>query len=200
MADAPVAVYLWDMESEPEHPVRGAAPLASMMSRVAELWRAQGDDFLEHMHADVVDDLTRLRDTSIVDAHAPAAARPELQRRVVATVEHTVHRLSEWDHAVMEGLRSWRDESEPNIRRRHKHDTADDDVVDLTAPDTTVDLTVEDPTSVEAVCAKHGVHHAVAPCRKCHDVFCDDFLLRPGGKVAPLCLDCALVLSGIRRH
>jgi hypothetical protein len=91
----------------------------------------------------------------------------------------------------MDGLRAWRVKD-------------DDDVVDLRAPDSIVDLTGDEPTVTEAVtdgvCAKHGNHAAVGPCRKCANGFCDDYLLRPGGKVAPLCLDCALVLSGIRRH
>jgi hypothetical protein len=186
------------MESEQDHLVRGAAPLASMMSKVAELWRAQGDEFLEQTHADVIDDVMRLRDSSIEEEDEPESALRDRQHRLSATVGTTVHRLSEWDHAVMEGLRAWRE------KPADSEHTADDDVVDLRAPDSFVDLTSDEPTVTEVrtdgVCAKHSNHASVAPCRKCGNGFCDDYLLRPGAKVAPLCLDCALVLSGIRRH
>lgn len=197
MADAASMVYSWAMESVREETAKGLQPVASMTSRVAKLWREQGNEFLEHTHADVWADMTRLRDTAVEEASPPLA---DASHRIAAVAESTVHRLSEWDHAVMEGLRAWRDE--PHLRgRRNRQQQLLDDVVDLRADDAVVDLT-SDGFTVEGLpegwCAKHHNHPAVAACRKCEETFCDDFLLRPGD-VEPLCLDCALVVSGIRR-
>jgi hypothetical protein len=202
MADAASVVYSWAMESEREEAVKVLHPLGSMTSRVAQLWRDQGEEFLEHTHEDVVADLTRLRDTAVEEPESPAAALADAPHRIVAGVESTVHRLSEWDHAVMEGLRAWREE--PHLRgRRNRQQQLLDDVVDLRAEETVVDLTLNETLRVEGEpdewCAKHHNHPAVASCRKCEQMFCDDFLLRPAEDAEPLCLECALVLSGIRR-
>ena len=198
MADAALVVYSWAMESERET-AKGLSPVASMTSRVAQLWREQGEEFLEHTHADVVADLTRLRETAPEEPELPVLA--DAQHRIAVGVESTVHRLSEWDHAVMQGLRAWREE--PHFRgRRNRQQQLLDDVVDLRGGDTVVNLTSGD-YRVEALpegwCVKHHNHPAVAACRKCEQTFCDDFLLRPTADVVPLCLDCALVVSGIRR-
>lgn len=197
MADASSVVYSWAMESEREEAAKVLHPVGSMTTRVAQLWREQGDEFLEHAHDDVVADLTRLRETAVEE---PAAAG-DAAHRIVAVAESTVHRLSEWDHAVMEGLRAWREE--PRSRgRRNRQQQLLDDVVDLRAHESVLDLTAQG-YEVEGMpdgwCAKHHNHPAAAACRKCEQTFCDDFLLRPGPNVEPLCLDCALVLSGIRR-
>jgi len=191
-------VYSWAMESEREEAAKGLHPVASMTSRVAQLWRDQGDEFLEYTHADVAADMTRLRETAV---EAPTPPLTDASHRIVAAAESTVHRLSEWDHAVMQGLRAWREE--PHFRgRRNRQQQLLDDVVDLRAEESVVDLTSERP-AVDALpegwCAKHHNHPAVAACRKCEETFCDDFLLRPGDGVEPLCLECALVMSGIRR-
>jgi len=198
MADAALMVYSWAMESEREEVGKAVHPVAEMTSRVAQLWRDQGDEFLQHTHADVAADMTRLRETAV---EAPTPPLADASHRIVAVAESTVHRLSEWDHAVMEGLRTWR--GEPHLRgRRNRQQQLLDDVIDLRADEQVVDLTSE-RHEVEGLpegwCAKHHNHPAVAPCRKCEQTFCDDFLLRPGDDVEPLCLDCALVLSGIRR-
>ncbi len=37
-------------------------------------------------------------------------------------------------------------------------------------------------------------------CRRCGQYFPDEQLVQPGEKVRPLCLDCALVFSGLRRR
>jgi hypothetical protein len=178
------------MESAHEDLTRAAAPVASMTSRVAELWRSQGGEFLERTHEDVIQDVTRLRNTSIEVPSDPGLHRAELQHRLAATVGSTVHRLNDWDHAVMHGLRTWRDKTE-------------DDSVDLRTAESIVDLTVDEATATGPAgpgdCAKHLNHAALETCRKCGEGFCDDYLLRPGAKVEPLCLDCALVMSGIRR-
>jgi hypothetical protein len=202
MADAPPVVYSWAMESEREEAVKVLHPMGSMTSRVAQLWRDQGDEFLEHTHDDVVADLTRLRDTAVEEPEAPVAALADASHRIVAGVESTVQRLSEWDHAVMEGLRAWREEPHFHLGRRNRQQQLLDDVVDLRASEPLVDLRSA-PSAAPALpdgwCVKHHNHPAVASCRKCEQTFCDDFLLRPGDDVEPLCLDCALVLSGIRR-
>src|SRR5581483_2489593 len=106
MADAEPVVYSWAMESEREQSSKGGAPVAAMATRVAQLWRAQGEEFLERTHSDVEDDVARLRDTAIEEPDAPL----DRVHRLAAGVESTVHRLSEWDHAVMESLRTRRGE------------------------------------------------------------------------------------------
>jgi len=199
MADTRPVVYSWAMESEREQAVKVVTPVGSMATRVAELWREQGEEFLEQTHADVEIDLTRLRNTITEEPED----EPDRAHRLAAGVESTVHRLSEWDHAVMEGLRSWRADKPRGRGVRNRQQQLLDDVVDLRRPEPLVDLTHDQPEVVEGAswCAKHGNHPAEAVCRKCHESFCDDFVLRPGAHVAPLCLDCALVLSGIRhRH
>jgi hypothetical protein len=201
MAGARPVVYSWAMESEREHSTKGGAPVAAMATRVAQLWRAQGDEFLERTHADVEYDVARLRDTAIEE---PDAALDRVHR-LTAGVESTVHRLSEWDHAVMESLRTWRGESGHERSDRNRQQQLLDEVVDLRTPEPLVDLTGFEPVVTEVAdadgwCAKHGNHHASVTCHKCEQSFCDDFVLRPGGDVAPLCMDCALVVSGIRRH
>lgn len=199
MADAPLVVYFWAMESEREEAVKMLHAVGSMTSRVAQLWREQGDEFLEHAHEDVAADLTRLRETAVEERDLPA----DTAHRIAAVAESTVQRLSEWDHAVMEGLRSWREEPHHHLRgRRNRQQQLLDDVVDLRAHESVLDLTAqryEVEAEPEGWCAKHHNHPAVASCRKCEETFCDDFLLRPSDHVEPLCLDCALVLSGIRR-
>ena len=201
MADAGPVVYSWAMESEREQSSKGGAPVAAMATRVAQLWRAQGDEFLERTHADVADDVARLRDTAIEEPDAPL----DRVHRLAAGVESTVHRLSEWDHAVMESLRARRGETGHGREGRNAQQQLLDDVVDLRTPEPLVDLTGYEPIVGEVVvpggwCAKHTNHHASVTCHKCEKNFCDDFMLRPGADVAPLCMDCALVVSGIRRH
>ena len=193
------------MESEPVYPAKGMAPVASMVSRVAELWRAQGDEFLQRTHEAVAGDVERLRDTSIIAPDAPEPARPERHHRMTSAVGVTVHRLNEWDHQVIDGMRAWREGGHGHLRRvRPMRSSRPDDVVDLRTPDAVVDLTTFDSRMIErmtcGVCSRHAGNHAAADrCSKCEAAFCDDYLLRPGD-LPPLCLDCALVASGIRRR
>jgi hypothetical protein len=50
-------------------------------------------------------------------------------------------------------------------------------------------------------CASHGFERAVGVCRRCHKSHCADCLVFPFGIRKPgLCIHCALVASGIRRH
>ncbi|HEY2427793.1 MAG TPA: hypothetical protein VGI06_02605 [Acidimicrobiales bacterium] len=49
-------------------------------------------------------------------------------------------------------------------------------------------------------CAVHTFEYGQDSCGRCHDHYCQDCLVYPfGPRKAPLCIQCALVTSGIRR-
>ena len=69
-----------------------------------------------------------------------------------------------------------------------------DAVVDLTGPEPVV--TVPNQENGPDV-FEHAWHQE---CRRCGQYFPDELLVQAGPKVRPLCLDCALVFSGLRRR
>jgi hypothetical protein len=144
------------------------APAVAMAARIAALWRAQGDDFLQAHHRDQEVDVARLRTAVVVEPDAPPRA------------ERLVERLRRLDAAAIERVAAGR-------------------------PDAVVDLTGAEP--VVRVPNQEDGRDAPAPhawnqeCRRCGQYFPDELLVRPDGdKVRPLCLDCALVFSGLRRR
>jgi hypothetical protein len=146
------------------------APAAEMAARIAALWRAQGEDFLADHHAHVVADVDRLRDAVIVAPEAPSRS-----------TERLVDRLRRLDAAALERVAAGRAGT----------------VIDLTGPEPVVTVAEEDGGSAprEAASPWHQ------ECRRCHQYFSDEMLVFPGGdKVPPLCLDCALVFSGLRHR
>lgn len=49
-------------------------------------------------------------------------------------------------------------------------------------------------------CHRHGIERAVDECRECARGYCEQCLVYVAGpKSRPLCLQCALAISGIRR-
>ena len=49
-------------------------------------------------------------------------------------------------------------------------------------------------------CEKHSFDHAVAGCDKCSKNYCEACLVYPfGPKKRPYCINCALVVAGVRR-
>lgn len=54
---------------------------------------------------------------------------------------------------------------------------------------------------VPGVCDRHRHGRAVGLCRRCGHDFCGDCLVRPFGTSEPaLCVECALVVGGVRRR
>ena len=57
------------------------------------------------------------------------------------------------------------------------------------------------PAKAHIGCSRHPFDVAVAVCHKCHASHCDDCLVFPfGTRKRALCIPCALVAGGIRRH
>jgi hypothetical protein len=148
------------------------APAVAMAARIAALWRAQGEDFLAEHHADVLADVDRLRTAVVVAPKAPTV-----------DVERLVDRLRRLDAAAIERVAAGR------------HDA----VIDLTGPEPVVTVpSEEDGRPHGRDLAEHPWHQE---CRRCHQYFSDEMLVFPGGdKVRPLCMDCALVFSGLRHR
>lgn len=55
-------------------------------------------------------------------------------------------------------------------------------------------------TPVGGSCAKHPFEQATDRCASCSDTYCDDCLLRPAGHKRALCVRCAVIAAGLRRH
>ena len=140
--------------------------------RVAEIWRAQGDSFLEDHHDAVVDDVARLRTAVVVREDPFPQAWHE---RFDATVE----RLKGWDDAVLERLRNLRDE------------------IEARKPGAVIDLTGDEPVvhapeePLLTVCGK---------CERTVDP--DRLVRPFGEHKPPLCIPCARQIAGFRprRH
>jgi hypothetical protein len=147
------------------------SPVAAMATRIAALWRAQGEEFLAEHHADVVADVDRLRTAVIL---APQAPNVESER--------LIDRLRRLDAAAIERVAAGRTDA----------------VVDLTGPEPVVTV----PNQEDGVARRDLVEHPWhQECRRCGQYFPDELLVFPGGeKVRPLCLDCALVFSGLRHR
>jgi hypothetical protein len=58
------------------------SPVAAMATRIATLWRAQGEDFLAEHHAEAVADIDRLRTAVVVASDTPVAAAERLVERL----------------------------------------------------------------------------------------------------------------------
>ena len=142
-------------------------PAAAMAARIAELWRAQGEDFLQEHHAEAEADVARLRTAIVIDLDAPSAHG-----------ERLIERLKRLDAAAIERVAAGRADA----------------VVDLTGPEPVV--TVPNQENGPGV----GDLAWRQECRRCGQYFPDELLVQAGPKVRPLCLDCALVFSGLRRR
>jgi len=172
-------------------PAHARAPLGSMMVRVAELWRLQGTDFIEQSTTVLEEDVARLR--GAIREEAPAE-----RHGLASAVGPAVDRLKGWDQAVVEALRN----------RRAEHDYIDltelDALVDLTGPDPVVGGSDRPVPRINRTaagtrsCARHDEHDAAGPCRKCRQPYCDECLVSGRGR-SRLCVDCAMVVSGIHR-
>ena len=138
--------------------------------RVAQLWRSQGETFLEDHHDTVVEDVERLRGAVVVrEDHIPEA----WHERIDATVE----RLRGWDDAFAERLRALWDE------------------IDARKPGAVVDLTGAEP---RVHVPEPSV--AISPqCGKCGSHVAADRLVRPfGDHEPPFCIPCARQIAGFR--
>ena len=101
------------------------APAVAMAARIAELWRAQGDEFLHEHHADQEADVARLRLAVVVEPDTP-----------VAHAERLIERLKRLDAAAIQRVAAGRADA----------------VVDLTGPEPVVTVpNEEDGPSVEAL-------------------------------------------------
>ena len=146
------------------------APAAAMAARIAALWRAQGVDFLQEHHIQCEADVARLRTAVVIEPDAPTTHG-----------ERLVERLRRLDAAAVERVAAGRTDA----------------VVDLTGPAPVVTVPDEDGGHYEASSTK--VRHD--ECRRCGQYFPEELMVQPeGDRVRPLCLDCALVFSGLRRR
>lgn len=141
---------------------RGESPVAAMTARVAALWRSQGEAFLAHYDADMVDDVDRLRRALVV------TIEPEKQ------ADGVMDRLRRLDAAAMQRVAAGRPRA----------------VVDLRGPEPVVEVPDGDD----------GVPPWYQECRRCRRYFSDELLVQAGPKVRPLCLDCAMVVAGVRKR
>jgi hypothetical protein len=152
---------------------RAESPVAAMTARVAALWRAQGEDFLAEHHANVESDVARLRQAVIVTATLPHI-----------DTEAIVDRLKRLDAAAVERLAATRRNA----------------VIDLTGSEVVVRIPNEEngPRPFEPVLATEPdpAEHA---CRRCKRYVSEEALVHAGARVRPLCMDCALVVAGVRR-
>lgn len=140
--------------------------------RVAEIWRAQGEAFLDDHHVAVADDVERLR-TAVVVREDPF---PQTwHERFDATVE----RLKGWDDAVLDRLRALRDE------------------VEARKPGAVIDLTGDEPV-VHA--PSEPLAMQCGKCER--TVSTDRLVRPFGEQRAPLCIPCARHVAGFRprRH
>ncbi|MDQ1375748.1 MAG: hypothetical protein QOJ09_3086 [Actinomycetota bacterium] len=90
--------------------------------------------------------------------------------------ERIKERLRRLDAAALERVAAGRDEA----------------VLDLTGAEPMVH---DDAAAADEFAARRTA------CRRCHRVYSDEFFVETAGdKVKPLCLDCAMVFAGVRRH
>jgi hypothetical protein len=85
--------YTWLMDHDHDHPVAG------MAARVAAVWRAQGEEFLDEHHAGMVADVDRLRHAVVT---APTLPLPHID------TERLLDRLRRLDAAAIERLTAGR--------------------------------------------------------------------------------------------
>ena len=145
-------------------------PAVAMAARIAALWRAQGEDFLQEHHADQEADVARLRTAVVIESDLP----------VVHHGERLIDRLKRLDAAAIERVAAGRADA----------------VVDLTGPEPVVRVPNQEngPQAEPAGAWRQE-------CRRCGQYFPEEMLVQPeGNKVRPLCFDCALVFSGLRRR
>jgi hypothetical protein len=93
-------------------------------------------------------------------------------------------------------------EGERIVDRLRRLDAAAVERVAAGRPGAVVDLRSDEPT-VTVPNEEDGEPFAVrrTTCRRCHRVYPDDaFVPTSGDKVKPLCLDCAMVVAGVRRR
>lgn len=163
-----------------------------MTERVAGLWRAQGETFLNRHHATVLDDVARLRGAVIVGGRTAENDGPTWHDRLDAAMS----RLRGWDEVVLERLREMHAEEEHDrvpaqrmpraerpARAPRPRPVRASAVIDLTGAEPTVDL----PPAGWSTCGR---------CKRTVD---DDRLVRPyGERKPPLCLPCARQVAGVR--
>lgn len=65
-----------------------------MTARVAALWRAQGDTFLDEHHAGVIEDVARLRAALVVARSLPSTEHERLMDRLRRLDQATVERIA----------------------------------------------------------------------------------------------------------
>ena len=147
------------------------APVAAMAARIAALWRAQGNDFLQQHHDQCEADVARLRTAVVIEPDAPAGHG-----------ERIIDRLKRLDAAAIERVAAGRTDA----------------VVDLTGPAPIVTVPDEDGGRYEEPTDGKIRHDE---CSRCRQYFPEELMVQPvGERVRPLCLDCALVFSGLRRR
>ena len=144
-----------------------------MTARVAALWRAQGDQFLADHHADVEADVARLREAVV---EAPLLTLPHIDGEAI------MERLRRLDAAAVERLAATRARA----------------VIDLTGPEPVVRVPSEEDGEDRPEPA--AVDPAWHECRRCHQYVDEELMVQTAGaKAGPLCMDCALVVAGVRR-
>ena len=138
--------------------------------RVAQLWRAQGESFLEDHHDTVVEDVERLRGAVVVrDDPIPEAWHERF--------DSTVERLRGWDDAFAERIRALRDE------------------IEARKPGAVIDLTGDEPR----VHAPELFVSLPLQCGKCGGHVAADRMVRPFGEnKPPFCIPCARQIAGFR--
>jgi hypothetical protein len=193
-----------------------------MAGRVAELWRSQGEGFLERHHALVADDVARLRGAVVIGEDAEHDdGTSEWHEKVSSAFA----RMRGWDDAVVDKLRRNREEeligqSEWEARKAAA-------VIDLTGPEPVVTVPVapkakpaRTPRIVKTgkVVAARKVatarQVATAPdidltaiagvnlettCKRCGEIYERERLVYPHGEhKPPLCVACARQVAGFR--
>jgi hypothetical protein len=164
--------------------------------RVAEIWRAQGEKFLENHSENVFADVDRLRGALVVQPVRGAVAA--WQDRAVDVASAARAKLRSWDEETAARIRAGREELYAAAR-----------------PGAVVDLTGSEPVVTKAAapsvaappltelgnCRRHPGFKAEGTCRRCTKAFCDECLVYPRGPRQPaLCRTCALVVAGIRHR
>jgi hypothetical protein len=166
MARLGVARFHGGMDERGEH---AESPVAAMTARVAALWRAQGEDFLDEYHEGTAADVDRLRRALVVAPQLPGREG-----------ERVLERLRRLDQAAVDRIAASRRSA----------------VIDLTGEEPVVRVESEEDGREDGRAAEPAWHE----CRRCRQYVAPELMVGDaGGKVRPLCLDCALIYSGIRR-
>jgi hypothetical protein len=187
-----------------------------MAGRVAELWRSQGEGFLERHHALVADDVARLRGAVVIGEDAE---HDEGTSEWHEKVSSAVARMRGWDDAVVDKLR--RNREEELIGQAEWEARKASAVIDLTGVEPVVTVPVapklrpaRQPRIVKAGKVATARKVATAPdidltaiagvnlettCKRCGEVYERERLVYPHGEhKPPLCIACARQIAGFR--